>query len=100
MLKADDDVYLNPSRLLAASGQWDRMGAEYVGCMKHGFPFRQPTHKWYEPANLLIGYTYWLHAYGSIYAISGRVARYGSWVLGLEPCTEQGLLSPKGLCQF
>lgn len=75
VLKLDDDVYLNPMRLLAASRQWDSMHAQYVGCMKHGLPFKQPHHRWYEPAHLLVGYTYWLHAYGSIYAIAGPVAR-------------------------
>lgn len=75
----DDDVYLNPLRLLAASRQWDRMnngaGVQYVGCMKHGYPWRQPGTRWYEPQHLLVGYTYWLHAYGSLYAIAGPVAR-------------------------
>jgi hypothetical protein len=33
VVKADDDVFLNLSRLIAASGQWDKMGAQYVGCM-------------------------------------------------------------------
>jgi hypothetical protein len=75
VLKLDDDVYLNPSRLLAASAQWDRMGAQYVGCMKHGYPLKSPGTKWYEPAHLLVGPNYWLHTYGSIYAISGPVAR-------------------------
>jgi hypothetical protein len=77
ILKLDDDVYLNPSRLLAASAQWGRMGAQYLGCMKHGYPLRTPGTKWYEPAHLLVGANYWLHTYGSIYAISGPVARSG-----------------------
>lgn len=38
----DDDVYLNTARLLDAARQWDKMGAQYVGCMKHGVVWRQP----------------------------------------------------------
>jgi hypothetical protein len=72
----DDDVFLNPSRLLAAAKQWDKMGAQYVGCMKHGYPWKLPGSRWYEPSHLLVRYTYWLHAYGSVYAIAGLVARW------------------------
>ncbi len=43
VLKMDDDVYLNPTRLLAAVAQWERMDAQYVGCMKHGVVFDQPS---------------------------------------------------------
>lgn len=71
----DDDVFLNPSRLLAATKQWDKMGAQYVGCMKHGYPWKLPGSRWFEPSQLLVGYTYCLHAYGSVYAIAGPVAR-------------------------
>lgn len=38
ILKLDDDVYLAPPRLLAATTQWNDIGAEYVGCMNHGLP--------------------------------------------------------------
>jgi hypothetical protein len=42
VIKMDDDVYLNTARLLHAARQWDVMGAQYVGCMKHGVVWRQP----------------------------------------------------------
>lgn len=42
VIKMDDDVYLNTARLLDAARQWDVMGAQYVGCMKHGVVWRQP----------------------------------------------------------
>jgi hypothetical protein len=45
ILKIDDDVYLSPTRLLAATSQWNDISAEYVGCMNHGLPVGQkPKH--------------------------------------------------------
>ena len=41
ILKLEDDVYLSPSRLLAATSQWSAAGAQYVGCMNHGLPIKQ-----------------------------------------------------------
>jgi len=34
--------YLNVERPLAAAQQWQRIGAQYVGCMKHGAVWRAP----------------------------------------------------------
>ena len=46
--------------------------ADYIGCMKHGSVWTTPGSRWYEPSFLLIGATYYMHAYGSIYVMSGR----------------------------
>lgn len=73
VIKADDDVYLSPLRLTAAAAQWDRMGAEYVGCMKNGAVLGQPDHRWFEPAAQLIGSNYYMHALGAVYVVAGRV---------------------------
>jgi hypothetical protein len=73
VVKLDDDVYLMPQRLPLVAQQWGRMGAGYVGCMKHGDVWKKPGTRWYEPRNLLIGKAYYLHAYGSIYVLSGDV---------------------------
>jgi hypothetical protein len=79
VVKVDDDVYLAPERVAAASRQWSSLGAGYVGCMRHGGPMRRPSSRWHEPAHALVGNNYWLHAAGSIYAVSGPVARCVSW---------------------
>ncbi|EFJ46484.1 hypothetical protein VOLCADRAFT_46325, partial [Volvox carteri f. nagariensis] len=72
---ADDDVYLMPQRLPAAAAQWERIGAGYIGCMKNGWVFRDPKHRWYEPQYLLLGSDYFLHAYGSAYVLSAEAVR-------------------------
>eukprot|EP00892_Ulva_mutabilis_P001051 jgi/Ulvmu1/10947/UM007_0126.1 len=73
VIKADDDVYLSPLRLTAAAAQWDRMGAEYVGCMKQGVVLAQPDHRWFEPAAQLLGPKYCMHALGAVYVVAGHV---------------------------
>lgn len=73
VIKMDDDVYLNPHRMRLAMKQWGGMHADYVGCMKHGMVHGDPESKWFEPAQILIGREYHLNAYGSIYALAGRV---------------------------
>lgn len=45
VLKVDDDVYLNPGRLMLALEQWQVMGVDYVGCMKHGDVRQDPSHR-------------------------------------------------------
>lgn len=42
VIRMDDDVYLNIPRLLDTARQWDKMGAQYVGCMKHGLVGTDP----------------------------------------------------------
>lgn len=46
IIKVDDDVYLNPSRLLRAAPQWSSMQADYVGCMKSNDVISNPSNKW------------------------------------------------------
>ncbi|KXZ43951.1 hypothetical protein GPECTOR_77g5 [Gonium pectorale] len=75
VLKMDDDVFLIPQRLPPAAAQWERMGAGYIGCMKHGYVFKEPGARWYEPQHLLLGPAYYLHAYGSAYVLSSEVVR-------------------------
>jgi len=72
-LQVDDDVYLNVERLLQATRQWDAIGAGYIGCMKHGDTYDDPDARWYEPQHEIIGPTYFLHAFGSIYALVGAM---------------------------
>lgn len=74
IVKLDDDVYLIPPRLAAATSQWDAMGAEYIGCMKHGDVHTDVDHKWFEPTWKLLPRRAHMNAYGSIYAVSGDIA--------------------------
>eukprot|EP01025_Chloroclados_australasicus_P015974 TRINITY_DN1779_c0_g3_i1.p1 TRINITY_DN1779_c0_g3~~TRINITY_DN1779_c0_g3_i1.p1 ORF type:complete len:500 (-),score=47.29 TRINITY_DN1779_c0_g3_i1:810-2114(-) len=74
IIKIDDDVYLKFDRLEAGMKQWEKMGADYIGCMKHGQVWKTPGTRWYEPAHLMLASDYYLHAYGSFYIISGDVA--------------------------
>ena len=81
--------------------------------MKHGVTWTQPGTRWYEPAHLLIGPTYYLHAYGSIYALSRRVVQdvvvanfghlrmlsnedtsVGAWMLGHQVMAEMAEKRP------
>jgi hypothetical protein len=74
IVKMDDDVYMMPERLHLAAKQWDTAGAEYVGCMANGdVSSDEADGKWYEPRHELLGREYPLHAYGSMYALSGGV---------------------------
>ena len=101
VVKVDDDVYYMIERTLLAMKQWDKMGATYVGCMKHGHVWTTEDSRWYEPQHLLFGSDYYLHAYGSIYAMHKSVVEnvilrnfhtlrifanedvtVGSWMLG------------------
>lgn len=75
VVKVDDDMYLLVERLLLAAKQWDKMGAGYIGCMKHGYVWKEEGERWYEPQHLLVGNEYFLHAYGSLYATSGEVVK-------------------------
>ncbi|KAI8471825.1 MAG: galactosyltransferase-domain-containing protein [Monoraphidium minutum] len=97
VIKMDDDVYLNMERLTLAMRQWDRIGAGYVGCLKHGGVWTEPGTRWYEPRHLLLGPTYYLHAYGSIYAVKGRDdTTVGLWMLahGVRHFEDTRLCSP------
>eukprot|EP01023_Acetabularia_acetabulum_P018383 TRINITY_DN19287_c0_g1_i3.p1 TRINITY_DN19287_c0_g1~~TRINITY_DN19287_c0_g1_i3.p1 ORF type:complete len:269 (+),score=34.41 TRINITY_DN19287_c0_g1_i3:114-920(+) len=75
IIKMDDDVYLKLDRLEFGIRQWEQMGADYIGCMKHGQVWKTPGTRWFEPMHLYLANDYHLHAYGSIYVIRGSIAR-------------------------
>ncbi|XRB16226.1 glycosyltransferase family 31 protein [Pseudoscourfieldia marina] len=86
VIKVDDDVYANVDRLPQAIRQWEEDRHDYVSCMKTGKIFTDPWQRWYEPQHALLGagafanqppstqQLYFLHAWGSAYAISMRAA--------------------------
>ncbi|GMI96234.1 hydroxyproline O-galactosyltransferase 1 [Hibiscus trionum] len=103
-VKVNDDVYVNIDTLGATlSGHLDKPRV-YMGCMKSGQVFSEPTHKWYEPDWWKFGdaKSYFRHASGEIYAISRALAQFisinrsilriyahddvsaGSWFIGLD----------------
>ncbi|GMQ05643.1 hypothetical protein CsSME_00050593 [Camellia sinensis var. sinensis] len=102
--KVNDDVYVNIDALgvtLASHLDEPRL---YIGCMKSGEVFSEPTHRWYEPDwwKFGDGKSYFRHASGEIYAISKALAQFisinrsilrtyahddvsaGSWFIGLD----------------
>ncbi|CAD7702822.1 unnamed protein product [Ostreobium quekettii] len=75
IVKIDDDVYLRLDRLPSVVRQWSSMKKDYVGCMKNGQIFTDRHYRWYEPQHRLLGSkTYFTHAWGCVYALSGRAA--------------------------
>ncbi|EFN52007.1 hypothetical protein CHLNCDRAFT_10529, partial [Chlorella variabilis] len=75
IVKIDDDVYLRLDRLPHAVQQWHDIRADYVGCMKTGQIIKSPRYRWYEPQHAVLGgASYFTHAWGSVYVLSGRVA--------------------------
>ncbi|GAB2265120.1 Hydroxyproline O-galactosyltransferase HPGT1 [Dionaea muscipula] len=102
--KANDDVYVNVDALgntLAVHMDKPRV---YIGCMKSGEVFSEPSQKWYEPDwwKFGDGKSYFRHASGEIFVISLALARFvsinrsnlrtfahddvsvGSWFIGLD----------------
>ncbi|GMH28102.1 hypothetical protein Nepgr_029945 [Nepenthes gracilis] len=102
--KANDDVYVNVDALgntLAAHVDKPRV---YIGCMKSGEVFSEPSQKWYEPEwwKFGDGKSYFRHASGEIFVISQALAKFvsinrsnlrtyahddvsvGSWFIGLD----------------
>lgn len=103
-VKANDDIYVNIDALGAVvSSHLDKLHI-YIGCMKSGEVFSQPSHKWYEPEwwKFGEGKSYFRHASGEIYAISRTLAHFisinrsilrtyahddvsaGSWFIGTD----------------
>jgi len=74
IIKVDDDVYLRVDRVPAAIIQWRLKKADYIGCMKNGPIFKDPKQRWYEPQHTVLGQIYFTHAWGCVYALSGRAA--------------------------
>ncbi|KAJ4954413.1 hypothetical protein NE237_011196 [Protea cynaroides] len=102
--KVNDDVYVNIDALgLMLSTHLDKPRV-YMGCMKSGEVFSEPSQKWYEPDwwKFGNGKSYFRHAYGEIYVISRALAQFisinrsilrtyahddvtvGSWFIGLD----------------
>ncbi|CAA6660930.1 unnamed protein product [Spirodela intermedia] len=73
-IKADDGIYLRPDRLATLLAKERSHPRTYIGCMKKGPVVTDPKMKWYESSGHLIGYEYFMHAYGPIYIISAEVA--------------------------
>ncbi|XWS48902.1 hypothetical protein CRYUN_Cryun13aG0116600 [Craigia yunnanensis] len=103
-VKVNDDVYVNIDALGATLSTHLDKPCVYMGCMKSGEVFSEPTHKWYEPDWWKFGdaKSYFRHASGEIYAISRALAQFisinrsilriyahddvsaGSWFIGLD----------------
>ncbi|KAH7513798.1 hypothetical protein FEM48_Zijuj11G0020300 [Ziziphus jujuba var. spinosa] len=102
--KVNDDIYVNIDALGATLTAHLDKAHVYIGCMKSGEVFSEPTNKWYEPDwwKFGDGKSYFRHASGEIYAISKALAQYisinrsflrtyahddvsaGSWFIGLD----------------
>ncbi|CAL5437611.1 unnamed protein product [Camellia sinensis] len=102
--KVNDDVYVNIDALGATLASHLDEPRLYIGCMKSGEVFSEPTHRWYEPDwwKFGDGKSYFRHASGEIYAISKALAQFisinrsilrtyahddvsaGSWFIGLD----------------
>lgn len=75
VVKVDDDVYFRLDHLPHAIAQWRSIRADYVGCMKTGQIIKSPRYRWFEPQHVLLGGgSYFTHAWGSVYVLSGQVA--------------------------
>ncbi|GFZ06642.1 Galactosyltransferase family protein [Actinidia rufa] len=103
-VKVKDDVYINIDALGASLANHLDKPRVYIGCMKSGEVFSEPTHKWFEPDwwKFGDGKSYLRHASGEIYAISRALAQFvsinrsilrtyahddvstGSWFIGLD----------------
>ncbi|GAB4857484.1 Hydroxyproline O-galactosyltransferase HPGT1 [Ancistrocladus abbreviatus] len=102
--KVNDDVYVNIDGLGAILAAHLDKPRVYIGCMKSGEVFSDPSHKWYEPDwwKFGDGKSYFQHASGEIFAISQPLAQFisinrsilctyahddvsaGSWFVGLD----------------
>lgn len=102
--KVNDDVYVNIDALGAMLTTHLDESRLYIGCMKSGEVFSEPTHKWYEPDWWKFGdkKSYFQHASGELYVISKALAQFisinrsilrmyahddvstGSWFIGLD----------------
>ncbi|KAH8487541.1 hypothetical protein H0E87_026207 [Populus deltoides] len=102
--KVNDNIYVTIDALgTALAAHFDKPRA-YIGCMKSGQVFSEPSHKWYEPDWWKFGdkKSYFRHASGEMYVISRALAKFvsinrsilrtyahddvsaGSWFLGLN----------------
>ncbi|KAE8782365.1 putative beta-1,3-galactosyltransferase 12 [Hordeum vulgare] len=72
-VKADDTIYLRPDRLAALLAKDRLHHRTYIGCMKKGPVVSDPNMEWYESSYGLLGNEYFMHASGSLYALSSEV---------------------------
>ncbi|CAD6334363.1 unnamed protein product [Miscanthus lutarioriparius] len=72
-VKANDDIYMRPDRLAALLAKERPQHKTYIGCMKKGPVVNDPNMKWYESSWELLGNEYFMHASGSLYALSSEV---------------------------
>ncbi|CAN1778467.1 Hydroxyproline O-galactosyltransferase HPGT1 [Linum perenne] len=103
-VKVNDDVYLDIEALGATLSAFVGKPRAYIGCMKSGEVFSDPTHKWHEPDWWKFGdaKSYFRYASGEVYAVSRALAQFvsinrsllrtyahedvstGSWFIGLD----------------
>ena len=48
--------------------------ADYIGCMKNGDVYSDAKYRWFERLWPLLGKTYFTHAWGTLYVVSGKAA--------------------------
>ncbi|KAF3432887.1 hypothetical protein FNV43_RR23989 [Rhamnella rubrinervis] len=102
--KVNDDVYVNIDALGATLANHLDKPRVYIGCMKSGEVFSEPSHKWYEPDWWKFGdkKSYFRHASGEMFVMSQALAKFvsinrsilrayahddvsvGSWFIGLD----------------
>lgn len=102
--KVNDDVYVNLDAFGGVITSHLEKPRVYIGCMKSGEVFSDPTHRWHEPDwwKFGDGKSYFRHASGEVYAISKALAQFisinrfilrtyahddvstGSWFIGLD----------------
>ncbi|BFG23453.1 hypothetical protein CerSpe_097270 [Prunus speciosa] len=102
--KVNDDVYVNIDALGGTLATHLDKPRVYMGCMKSGEVFSEPSQKWYEPEWWKFGdkKSYFRHASGEMYVISQALAKFvsinrailrtyahddisvGSWFIGID----------------
>lgn len=102
--KVNDDIYVNIDTLGATLASHLDKPRVYIGCMKSGEVFSEPSHQWYEPEWWKFGdkKSYFRYASGEMYVISRALAKFvsinrsflrsyahddvsvGSWFIGLD----------------
>ena len=74
VVKMEDDVYVNPGRLLLAAQQWTQRQAGYVGCMHSAHHvLRDPSVVDFEPQGQVLGHYYTMYVNGAFVAVNGSV---------------------------
>lgn len=102
--KVNDDIYVNIDALGNTLATYLDKPRVYIGCMKSGEVFSEPSQKWYEPDWWKFGdrKSYFRHASGEMFVISQALAKFisinksllrtyahddvsvGSWFIGLD----------------